>query len=77
MKAGSRVTFSDPYVSTVRLDQGELKAMDETARRDADCVVIITDHAKFDYDALVKEARLIVDTRNALKGFKSANIVCL
>jgi len=77
MKAGSRVTFSDPYVSTVRLDQGELKSVDETARRDADCVVIITDHAKFDYDALVKEARLIVDTRNALKGFKSHNIVCL
>jgi UDP-N-acetyl-D-mannosaminuronate dehydrogenase len=44
---------------------------------DADCVVIITDHARFDYNALVKEARLIVDTRNALKGFKSPNIVCL
>jgi UDP-N-acetyl-D-glucosamine dehydrogenase len=77
MKAGARVTFSDPYVSSVRLDQGELKGVDETARRDADCVVIITDHARFDYHALVKEARLIVDTRNALKGFKSPNIVCL
>jgi UDP-N-acetyl-D-glucosamine dehydrogenase len=76
-KAGARVTFSDPYVSTVRLDAGELKGVDETMRRDADCVVIITDHARFDYEALVKEARLIVDTRNALKGFKSPNIVCL
>ena len=32
-----------------------------------DCVVIITDHKAFDYDALLDEADLIVDTRNAIK----------
>jgi UDP-N-acetyl-D-mannosaminuronate dehydrogenase len=32
-----------------------------------DCVVIITDHKTFDYDAMVAEADLIVDTRNAIK----------
>ena len=29
--------------------------------------MIITDHKAFDYDALVAEADLIVDTRNAIK----------
>ena len=43
----------------------------------ADCVVIVTDHKKFDYPALVKDARLIVDTRNALKGIESEKIVRL
>ena len=32
-----------------------------------DCVVIVTDHKAFDYDAIVAEADVIVDTRNAIK----------
>jgi UDP-N-acetyl-D-mannosaminuronate dehydrogenase len=32
-----------------------------------DCVVVITDHKTFDYDAMVAEAELIVDTRNAIR----------
>ena len=32
-----------------------------------DCIVIVTDHKSFDYDAMVAEADLIVDTRNAIK----------
>jgi UDP-N-acetyl-D-mannosaminuronate dehydrogenase len=31
-------------------------------------VVIVTDHKAFDYAALLDEADLIVDTRNAIKG---------
>jgi UDP-N-acetyl-D-glucosamine dehydrogenase len=40
-------------------------------------VVIVTDHAAFDYPGLVERARLIVDTRNALKGIHSDKIVRL
>jgi UDP-N-acetyl-D-glucosamine dehydrogenase len=43
----------------------------------ADCVVIVTDHSGFDYNALLEKARLIVDTRNALKGKVSDKIVRL
>jgi UDP-N-acetyl-D-mannosaminuronate dehydrogenase len=32
-----------------------------------DCLVVITDHKSFDYDAMVAESDLIVDTRNAIK----------
>jgi UDP-N-acetyl-D-glucosamine dehydrogenase len=34
----------------------------------------VTDHAGFDYPALVRDANLIVDTRNALKGIRSDKI---
>ena len=43
----------------------------------ADCVVIVTDHKAFDYTTLVRDAKLIVDTRNALKGMESDKIVRL
>ena len=41
-----------------------------------DCAVITTDHAGFDYPKLAT-LPLIVDTRNALKGYTGANIVRL
>jgi len=42
----------------------------------ADCCVIITDHSNLDYKVL-DSANLIVDTRNALRGFESDEIVRL
>ncbi len=71
------VSYSDPYVPVLRLDGFELAAQPEEAAADADCVVIVTDHTAFDYKALVQRSRLIVDTRNALKGFHSPKIVRL
>ncbi len=46
-------------------------------RPTADCVVIVTDHKAFDYAGIVKRAKLVVDTRNALKGNTSPKIVRL
>ncbi|MBV9158377.1 MAG: hypothetical protein JO097_19095, partial [Acidobacteriaceae bacterium] len=43
----------------------------------ADCVVIVTDHRGIDYASVVEHSKLIVDTRNALKGFRSEKIVRL
>jgi UDP-N-acetyl-D-glucosamine dehydrogenase len=77
MKRGAEVTYSDPHVPHLRLDSGELTAMPEATAAVADCAVIITDHSAFDYRGLVERAPLIVDTRNALKGYRSSKIVRL
>jgi UDP-N-acetyl-D-glucosamine dehydrogenase len=76
-KRGAKVSYSDPYVPEIRLEDNTLLAQDGGALDEADCVVIVTDHAAFDYKDLVKKARLIVDTRNALKGVQSEKIVRL
>jgi UDP-N-acetyl-D-glucosamine dehydrogenase len=77
-RRGSRVTYSDPFVPTVRLDDHELTAQDPLAMADqADCVVVVTDHSGVDYAAIVDRARLIVDTRNALKNYPSPKVVRL
>jgi UDP-N-acetyl-D-glucosamine dehydrogenase len=36
------------------------------AVRQADCVVIVTNHSAYDYQAILSSAQMIVDTRNAL-----------
>ncbi|HEX4274863.1 MAG TPA: nucleotide sugar dehydrogenase [Bryobacteraceae bacterium] len=76
-KRGAIISFSDPHVTEIRLENGTLMAADSGEIETADCVVIVTDHSAFDYKALVERAKLIVDTRNALKGFTSEKIVRL
>ncbi|HEX5431616.1 MAG TPA: nucleotide sugar dehydrogenase [Bryobacteraceae bacterium] len=77
-RRGARITYSDPYVPQIRADGLEMKAIENSSGIEAaDCVVIVTDHKSFDYAELVRSARLIVDTRNALKEFTSEKIVRL
>ncbi len=75
---GAKLTYSDPWVSKIEHEPICMHATDEAiAVKTADCVVIVTDHKKFDYRALVQDAKLIIDTRNALKGMTSKNIIRL
>ncbi len=77
-RRGARVTYSDPFVPSIHLDHRELSAEDALAVASrADCVVVVTDHTVFDYAAILDRAPLLVDTRNALKNYKSPKIVRL
>ncbi|MDD5467206.1 MAG: nucleotide sugar dehydrogenase [Anaerolineales bacterium] len=65
---GAQVAFHDPHIPHIRFDGGEIDCVPDLmgAVRQADCVVIITNHSSYDYPAILETARLIVDTRNAL-----------
>ncbi|MBI5280549.1 MAG: nucleotide sugar dehydrogenase [Candidatus Solibacter usitatus] len=77
-RAGASVSYHDPFIPSIQFEGLSLGSVEfAPAAAQADCVVIITDHKSFDYDALVAQARLIVDSRNALKGRTGANIVRL
>jgi len=77
-KLGAEVSYSDPYVPTLKLDGMDLKSQEaQASAHAADCVVIITDHSDFDYKALLDSSKLIVDTRNAMRGIESEKIVRL
>ena len=53
---------------TFPVDATNLKAVEATPEevRQADCVLILTDHPEFDYRAVARRARLIVDTRHSV-----------
>ena len=77
-KRGAKLSYSDPYVPSVTFGGHKCAAEDfASSVEQADCVVIVTDHQAFDYSLLVQRAKLIVDTRNALKAFASDKIVRL
>lgn len=65
---GAQVSYHDPYIPHLSHDSWEKECVVDLfqAVRQSDCVVIITNHSSYDYLRLLEEARLIVDTRNAL-----------
>jgi UDP-N-acetyl-D-glucosamine dehydrogenase len=76
---GAVLSYSDPYIPAIREEGIVLDSvpLQNGTLRNIDCVVVLTDHAEFDYAAVVDTAPLIVDTRNALKGFAGEKIVRL
>jgi UDP-N-acetyl-D-glucosamine dehydrogenase len=77
-KRGATVTYSDPFVPSVQIDGTQILASEmNVALPHADCAVIITDHSSVDYHAVVRDAQLVVDTRNALRGIVSDKIIRL
>lgn len=67
---GAKLSYADPHVPVVTVAGAKLRAVEANpaAIRVADCVLILTDHAEFDYPDVVAGARLVVDTRNATWG---------
>lgn len=66
---GGVVQYHDDYIPDLRHEGLEMASMPLSADLLAavDCVVIVTDHSHLDYAWIAEHARIIVDTRNALK----------
>jgi UDP-N-acetyl-D-glucosamine dehydrogenase len=73
-RRGAELSYSDPYVPTLKEGDLCLTSVAEDQAGDVDCAVICTDHKAFDYGTMPTRFPLIVDTRNALKGNDSPNI---
>jgi UDP-N-acetyl-D-glucosamine dehydrogenase len=65
---GATVTYFDPHVPRFREDGHEFRSVELTPERvaAADCVMVVTDHSSVDYRMIKRNARLVVDTRNAI-----------
>jgi UDP-N-acetyl-D-glucosamine dehydrogenase len=77
-EGGADVYYNDPYFPTVGRGRHYNLNMTCTPLTDLsqyDCVLIVTDHSDYDYEKIVQESSLVVDTRNATKGIDAANIV--
>jgi UDP-N-acetyl-D-glucosamine dehydrogenase len=67
---GSEVCFHDPFISEVNIPGLYATELTERMLNWADCVVITTNHSTYNYDWIVAQARLVVDTRNATRDVK-------
>jgi UDP-N-acetyl-D-glucosamine dehydrogenase len=75
---GAEVVYNDPYFPKVGRGRHYNLNMTCTPLEKLgqyDCVLIMTDHSDYDYNAIVNESQLVVDSRNATKGITSEKIV--
>jgi UDP-N-acetyl-D-glucosamine dehydrogenase len=75
-KEHADVSYHDPYVPHLRAHEPynwEMEGVSLSAEKlqEADCVLIATDHSDFDYDWIVENSKIVVDTRNAARGVKN------
>lgn len=63
----AEVTYHDPYIPRMDHEDWTLDSVPDyiKAAKEADVVVIVTNHKAYDYPELLKESQLIVDPRNA------------
>ena len=72
---GAVVEYNDPYIPRLpptRKYKFNMKSqkLSEEKLASVDLVLIATDHSLYDYDFILRHARLVVDTRNATKGVR-------
>lgn len=75
---GAEVLYNDPYFPAVGQGRHYKLNMTCTPLTDLaqyDCVLIMTDHSAYDYEDIVRQSQLVVDSRNATKGIQSEKIV--
>ncbi len=71
---GAVVSYHDSHVRRLREEDIDLVSTPLTADAlaAADCVIIVTDHSDIDYGLVARSARMVVDTRNALRHAKAS-----
>jgi UDP-N-acetyl-D-glucosamine dehydrogenase len=83
LEKGAKVSYNDPHIPQLppmrhypHLSQ-QSQELSADFLRAQDAVLIVTDHSAYDWDFIAAHARLVVDTRNALRmvGNSGARIV--
>lgn len=74
---GAKVSYHDPHVPRVNDHGVDLVSTPLDDLGQYDIVVIATDHSAVDYGQVVKDAKHVLDTRNATKGLTASNVTLL
>jgi len=82
LRKGAKLDYFDPYVKKFEIKNHRLKKpiilksirYSPKILKKYDLVLILTDHSGFDYNKIAKNAKLVVDTRNAIKSRKYKNV---
>jgi UDP-N-acetyl-D-glucosamine dehydrogenase len=66
---GAEVAYMDPHIPELALDAARLRSLaSDTPLASFDAMVIVTDHSELDKQRVLNEARVVIDTRDALGG---------
>jgi UDP-N-acetyl-D-glucosamine dehydrogenase len=80
LKQGAHVDYNDPFILEIKQTReyekikGK-KSVSLNTLASYDLTAILTDHSDYDYESIVKNSKIVIDTRNACKDVKSEKII--
>jgi UDP-N-acetyl-D-glucosamine dehydrogenase len=79
-KQGAHVDYNDPFIPQIKQtrEHKQLTGKKSASLNDIDSydlTAILTDHSDYNYENIVKNSKIVIDTRNACKGIKSKKII--
>jgi UDP-N-acetyl-D-glucosamine dehydrogenase len=77
LKKNIEIDISDPYVKYIMVKNKSYKTINVKNYKIYDCVILLTDHSKFNYRKILKESKLIIDTRGIYKNKTMKKVISL
>ena len=76
---GAEVSFHDPYVPSIQVETRRMRSRpySRSLLQQADAVVITTAHSAFKAKEILENSKLVIDTRNMLRGLEASHLVRL
>ncbi len=74
---GALVDYNDEYITTLNVKGRLMKSVPWKNLKDYDCVIIATSHSYYDYQQIITESKLVIDTHNATGARRNPNVFVL
>lgn len=71
------VQYNDPYIKNVKIKNKVYSSISVNNYNQFDCILLLTDHSNFKYNKILKEGKLIFDTRGKYKSSDSPKVIHL
>ncbi|CAM2879210.1 nucleotide sugar dehydrogenase [Paenibacillus sediminis] len=77
-QAGANVSYHDPYIPSITIDQETLNSVQLTdaVLAESDCLIVLTNHSALPAQQILEHTSLVFDTRHTLFGHKGKAKVC-
>jgi len=74
---GAVVEYNDEFITTLKVKDRLMKSVTWKNLKDYDCVIIATNHSYYDYQQIIAESKLVIDTHNATGERKNPKVFVL
>jgi UDP-N-acetyl-D-glucosamine dehydrogenase len=63
------IKYHDPHIRQFRIDRKVVNSvkLTKTELKKYDALIILANHSVYDYNFIIKNSKLVIDTRNAIK----------
>lgn len=74
---GALVDYNDEFITSLNVKGRIMNSVSWKNLKDYDCVIIATSHSYYDYQQIISESKIVIDTHNATGARSNANVFVL